>query len=205
MRWLAIDTSEGTSVARVDGERIERRANATPRGHAEHLAPMLAELGSGVDAIAVGTGPAPFTGLRVGIVTARALGAALGVPVVGVPSLDVLARQALDAGARTVTVVTDARRKEVFWASFEALSDDDVTALSPPAVSAPGEVEGLGLLVGAGTRLYPEQLAGEELGLDPAVMVRLARARWGSEQPTEPLYLRRPDIHAAAGRKRASA
>ena len=205
MRWLAIDTSEGTSVARVDGARIERRAHRDPRGHAEHLAPMLAELGSEVDAIAVGTGPAPFTGLRVGIVTARALGAALGVPVLGVPSLDVLARQALDVGAGAVTVVTDARRKEVFWASFEALSDDDVTPLSPPAVSAPGSIVTLGGLVGAGTRLYPEQLAGEDLELDPAVMVRIARARWGSDQPTEPLYLRRPDIHAAAGQKRASA
>ena len=61
-----------------------------------------------------------------------------------------------------------------------------------------------GTLVGAGARLYPEALPGRDLAVDPAVLARIATARWGAEQPTEPLYLRRPDIHASAGRKRAS-
>lgn len=205
MRWLAIDTSEGTSVARVNGMTVQRLAHPNPRGHAEHLAPMLLALGDDVDAVVVGTGPAPFTGLRVGIVTARAFGEARGIPVVGVPSLDALARQALDGDPDVVTVVADARRKEVFWAAYDALGEDDVTPLSGPAVSAPDDVDVRGALAGPGTRLYPDALPGEDLTLDPAVLARIARARWGSEQPTEPLYLRRPDIHASAGRKRASA
>ncbi|SNU00414.1 tRNA threonylcarbamoyladenosine biosynthesis protein TsaB [Ruaniaceae bacterium KH17] len=203
MKWLAIDTSEGTSVAFVDGTAVERRANADSRGHAEHLAPMLAELPES-DAIVVGTGPAPFTGLRVGIVTARALAAARGIPVVGVPSLDALARQALDAGAAEITVATDARRKEVFWASYRPLGADDVELIDPFAVAIPEDVAIRGTLVGAGARLYPEALPGRDLAVDPAVLARIATARWGAEQPTEPLYLRRPDIHASAGRKRAS-
>lgn len=203
MKWLAIDTSEGTNVAFVDGDQVERQQNPDPRGHAEHLAPLLAELPD-ADAIVVGTGPAPFTGLRVGIVTARALAAARGIPVVGVPSLDALARQALDGGAGEVTVVTDARRKEVFSASYEPLGENDVTPLVTPTVSSPADADVRGELVGAGTRLYPEALPGRDLALDPAVLARIAEARWGSDQPTEPLYLRRPDIHASAGRKRAS-
>lgn len=204
MKILAIDTSEGTSVAWTDGVSVRQRAHEDPRGHAEHLAPMIAEVMGEVDAIVVGTGPAPFTGLRVGIMTGRAFGAARGVPVVGVPSLDAIARQALDAGSATVTAVTDARRKEVFWASYEARGSNDVRALSAVAVSAPEDVEAVGEIVGVGARLYPELLPGTDLAVDPVVLARIALERWGSDQSTEPLYLRRPDIHASAGRKRAT-
>lgn len=206
--WIAIDTSLGASVARVEaGATVSRDSTTDARGHAERLAPMLAPLlaAGPIDAIAVGIGPAPFTGLRVGIVTARALSAALDVPLVGVCVLDVLARQACDAGAAQVTAVTDARRREVFVGAYRPAGADDVERLGELAVAVPTDVPVSGAtLVGSGTRLYPDVLPGTDPEIDLGVMVRLAAHRWGTAQPTEPLYLRRPDIHASTGRKRAT-
>ena len=88
------------------------------------------------------TGPAPFTGLRAGLVTARALGRARGIPVHGVPSLDAVARAALDELAdegATVLVTTDARRHEVYAARYRARGADDVECLDGPAVLTPDE------------------------------------------------------------------
>lgn len=205
---IAIDTSAGTRVALLHGPQVVARDTlADPRGHVEHLTPMLAPLVTrGFQAVAVGTGPAPFTGLRVGIVTGRALAHARGVPVVGVASLDVLARQALDAQlGELVTVVTDARRKEVYTATYRSAGADveRVTALD---VRAPADVDvpAGSVLVGAGCQLYPHLLPGHNLELDVAVLGRLALLRWGQDQPTEPLYLRRPDVQQPGARKRAS-
>ncbi len=208
-RLIAIDTSAGTRVALLrGGQVVARDVRRDPRGHVEHLAPMLAPLlADGCEAVAVGTGPAPFTGLRVGIVTGRAFAAARGVPVVGVASLDALARQALDAlsGDQLVTVVTDARRTEVYTATYRA-AGADVERVSALDVRAPGDVDvpAGSTLVGPGCRLYPDALPGQDLELDVAVLGRLALARWGADQPTEPLYLRRPDVQLPTARKRAS-
>lgn len=133
MRLLAIDTSTSAiAVAVHDGERVlDRESVLDPRGHAEQLAPAIARLltrlelrPAEVTQVVVGTGPGPFTGLRVGLVTAVTFAHALGIGVGGLCSLDALARQVLtrDAdgtgGPETFVVATDARRKEIYWAAY---------------------------------------------------------------------------------------
>lgn len=209
MNLLCIDTSEGSRVALVTPDGIERAESPNPRGHAEHLAPLLAQVtvSGAVDAVAVGTGPAPFTGLRVGLVSAQAFARARGIPVHGVSSLAVLARQALDAGAGdVVTVVTDARRKEVYAGTFAAVGRDDVALVGELAVTLPADVVVQGALVGPATLIHPTELPGTPLDLDLAVLARIVTARLarGLDLPTQPLYLRRPDVQQPAGRKRAT-
>ncbi|UNX54319.1 tRNA (adenosine(37)-N6)-threonylcarbamoyltransferase complex dimerization subunit type 1 TsaB [Georgenia sp. TF02-10] len=226
MLLLCIDTSAGSAVALVDtadGSVVGAAESPDPRRHAEALAPIVAEVLAGrpvtaCDAIAVGTGPAPFTGLRVGLVTAQALAHGAGLPVHGVSSLDLLARQALDAldGDPEVLVATDARRREVYWARYRARGADDVTRLAGPAVAAAGDVPvpAGAAVVGAGATLYPDPLPptpGLPVRPDPAVLARIVPARLAEasrgvevELGTEPRYLRRPDVHVPGARKRAS-
>ncbi|RPF27558.1 tRNA threonylcarbamoyladenosine biosynthesis protein TsaB [Georgenia muralis] len=226
VRILCIDTSGGSAVALVDvpeegGTTVLSAASGEdPRRHAESLSPLVAEvLGGGTfDAVAVGTGPAPFTGLRVGLVTAQVLARGRGVPVHGVSTLDVLARQGLDGlpAGEEVLVVTDARRKEVYWGRYVADGPDDVRRLAGPAVAAPATLDPAGATVlGPGAARYPELLVaapGTPASVDPAVLARVVRARLARrvagaevELGTEPLYLRRPDVHPAGTPKRATA
>ncbi|GAA4287698.1 tRNA (adenosine(37)-N6)-threonylcarbamoyltransferase complex dimerization subunit type 1 TsaB [Georgenia daeguensis] len=238
MHILSLDTSAGSAVALVEtgpggATVLDRAEGADPRRHAETLAPLLEAVlahAPAPDAVAVGTGPAPFTGLRAGLVTAHVFARGRGIDVHGVCSLDALARQALDAlggpdaadGSREVLVVTDARRKEVYWGRYRADGPDDVARLAGPEVAAPAVVAethraGIeaGLAVaGAGTVLYPDQLpatADLPVAVDPAVLARIVAARLARraagaevELGTEPRYLRRPDVHTAAAPKRAS-
>lgn len=206
---LAIDTSAGSAVTL--GERSA--AHSDPRAHAEQLAVLLAEVLDGAptpDAVVVGVGPAPYTGLRAGIVTASTFAFARGIPVMGVPSLDAIARQALDtATTQHVTVVTDARRREVYAATYRANGPDDVTRIGEFHVGGAGglDVPEDTTFVGPGTRLYPDELPGVDATVDPGVLARIARARAaaGIEQPIRPLYLRRPDAKVPTGRARATA
>jgi len=228
---LALDTSASVAVAVVsdDGARLARRDAPERRRHAEALAPLveeaLAEAGverSELTAIAVGTGPAPFTGLRVGLVTARALGLALRIPVLGVPSLDAIAAQAVsDLGLEPddeLLVASDARRREVYWARYRVVAHEGPQAVPVletvagpdvgPAASVVEHAAGA-VVVGEGAELYPDAFdAADDAPQvpDAAVLARLAIARRaaGADQPTEPLYLRRPDVHEAPARKRAS-
>ncbi len=225
---LCIDTSAEIAVCLLadDGTVLARRQVVEQRRHAELLAPLVTEVlaEAGVDrravtAVAVGTGPAPFTGLRAGLVTARTLAFALGVPVHGVCSLDVLASQAFDAGLATdgeVLVVTDARRREVYAARYRAASPAAFGAAEVEPVGGPvvdhADVVAAGpaaVVVGAGALLYGDVLPAAEGAptvLDVAVLGRLATARAvrGVEQSTVPLYLRRPDVTPSASRKRAT-
>jgi tRNA threonylcarbamoyladenosine biosynthesis protein TsaB len=227
---LALDTSAAVAVALTDetGQTLAARSVQEHRRHAELLAPLIDEVlaDAGVDrtavtAVVAGTGPAPFTGLRVGLVTARALALALGVPVHGVCSLDAIAAQAvrdlaLDAGTE-VLVVTDARRREVYWARYcvtAAATDQEpaIELVAGPGVDHPAVVaaDGIaGVVVGRGATLYPDDLpltAGAPLDPDPTELARLALHRLvsdpGAALPTEPLYLRRPDVVPPTERKR---
>lgn len=154
-----------------------------------------------VGAVVVGVGPGPFTSLRVGMVTGASFGAALGVPVRGVCSLDGIGA----ATAGLVGVVTDARRRELFWARYQ-----DGSRVGEPGVAAPAEVAagllaaGVHQVTGPGVGLYPEAFTrftvlGEGAcpgAPAPAILVRLAAddIRQGrATGPLTPLYLRRPD------------
>ncbi|MEJ2577863.1 MAG: tRNA (adenosine(37)-N6)-threonylcarbamoyltransferase complex dimerization subunit type 1 TsaB [Kineosporiaceae bacterium] len=181
---LALDTSGAQVCAALhDGRRvIAERCSADPRHHAELLAPaivaILDEAGasrSDLSGIAVGVGPGPFTGLRVGLVTAEVLGHALGIPVYGVGSLDALA-EAVAASAGAVAggpasggpagaefiVTGDARRRDVHWARYRAVPRPGGAAaaaqrLDGPHVQAPDGPGGLGLPVfGRGALVHAE-------------------------------------------------
>ena len=235
MRFLCIDTSAGAGVGLVDIDQsvevLAKEVIADQRRHAEALNELIRRVvkqGSGkelaeagIETIAVGTGPAPFTGLRAGLVSARVIGEVLDARVLGICSLDVLARQALDqVRDRKVLVATDGKRKEVYAGLYEAAGPDDVTALWGPEV---GPAESFfnksrgedPFIVGAGAELYPEALPpSAQLAdtLDPVVMARIGAARLAREAggeeadfSSEPLYLRRPDIHPGVAAKVAAA
>ena len=227
MTELCIDTSGATAVTVVDdGKILGSSRNESGRHHAESITPCvleaLEEAGlptdaakAGLDAVCVGTGPAPFTGLRAGLVSARVFAKAAGIPVYGVCSLEVIARAALDrlSPDTHVYALTDARRKELYWGHYLAEGPDDVRLLGRLEVgyartlsSALREQEGLLVSDAPIPAHSADELAGAEVGpvlpLDPSVMVRIVRARLarGGEDRlgTEPLYLRRPDIHGQA-------
>lgn len=195
---IALDTSGAIAVSVLDGDRVlAERSTHAPRGHAELLAPMVSACmdsagvrGSDVTGIVVGTGPGPFTGLRVGLMTARILAHAWDVPVRGCCSLDAVGA----AHGGDVTVVADARRREVYWATYA-----DGERVDGPGVDAPGDVPVRGDAVGRGALLYAAQFPGAVHGdPDPAWLARVvARRLAGGEDdfPTSPLYLRRPDVH----------
>jgi tRNA threonylcarbamoyl adenosine modification protein YeaZ len=200
---LAIDTATPAVTAGVvaDGELMAERLTIDPRAHAERITPnvlgALADAGHGMadlGAVVVGCGPGPFTGLRVGMATAAAYGHALGIPVYGVCSLDAIGGQ---TSGQTL-VVTDARRREVYWARYR-----DGVRIDGPAVSAPADVDPGAAQAVAGS---PEHAALFGLPLcgpsypTPAGLVA-AVAEWsGSPAPLVPLYLRRPDAKTLAER-----
>jgi tRNA threonylcarbamoyl adenosine modification protein YeaZ len=185
-------------------ELIAERRTVDARAHGELLAPavtaVLAEAGtSGRDlaAIVAGLGPGPFTGLRVGLVTAAALGQALALPTYGVCSLDGLG--AVTSGV--ALVATDARRKEVYWALYR-----NGVRVGEPSVNRPeavaGQLDGSGVeqAVGDGARLYaaamPVPVADEPRYPSAVGLAGLAADRVRRRNPSEaltPLYLRRPD------------
>ena len=197
---LGIDTSTDVRVGLADETGVlASRAVTDSRAHAEQLMPLvtatLAEAGralSDIALIVVGVGPGPFTGLRVGVVTAQTLGFALGVPVRGVCSLDAVAAGHLVAGnpGGEFLAVSDARRREVYWARY----DTDGRRVEGPAVSPASELPELPV-VGPGAGLAggtPSPLDGGILALD------------GAELPgvgLSPLYLRRPDATVPTNRK----
>jgi tRNA threonylcarbamoyl adenosine modification protein YeaZ len=202
---LAFDTATpAVTVALHDGERVvASQTRVDARRHGELLAPAITAVldeawvpRQDVTAVAVGVGPGPFTGLRVGLVTARTLGLALDVPVYGVCTLDVLAAQAVDTGAvrDEFLVATDARRREVYWASY----DGQGVRLDGPHVSRPADVATAGPVVGAGALLFPESFpgaVGPELP-DARVLAEVVAAERAELLDPEPQYLRRPDVMA---------
>ncbi len=215
---LAVDTSTsrvGAAVLSGDADPVSAGAEG-PRAQTELLAPLvervLADAGvtpRDLTAVAVGTGPGPFTGLRVGMVTAVTMGYALGVPVHGVCSLDALAEQAAATVDGELLVATDARRREVYWARYTA-SGGRAHRVSDPAVDRPADLPAAVRALptaGRGPLLYPEALTGglgDEalLDVDPSALGWLALRclAEGLPLPVEPLYLRRPDALTTAER-----
>lgn len=234
MLVLALDTATESVVvgllevpASGDVTVLASEVRSGARQHGELLMPAVlnvcAQAGhrlAELDAVVCGCGPGPFTGLRVGLVSAAGLGDALGVPVHGVCSLDAIARS-VTAGpeqAGPLLVVTDARRREVYWAVYTATGE----RTRGPAVDTPADVAALVSELGAravagpvasthaSTLELPEltDARGESLAPTAAglVMAGLEALRSSATPaPLEPLYLRRPDAVPPGARKRVSA
>lgn len=205
---LAIDTATPAVTAGVVDrgpsgiEVLAQRVTVDPRAHAEQLTPnvlgALSDAGlrmADLDAVVIGCGPGPFTGLRVGMATAAAYGHALGIPVHGVCSLDAI-------GVDTtgdVLVVTDARRREVYWARYRAGVRIDGPAVNAPA-DVPSDGEGSAFVAGS-----PEHAALFDLPrlapVHPSASGLVLVADWAvaTPEPLIPLYLRRPDAKPQIG------
>jgi len=220
---LAIDTATSAiTVALHDGESVLAESSTLdPRRHGEYVATAMAEVlartgrtAADVGAVVAGTGPGPFTGLRVGLVTARTFAFARGIPVFGVCSLDAMAHQAWleDAAGigQSCVVATDARRKEVYWARYD-ITARGVTRQGEPMVAKAGaiadQVRGLAV-IGRGAVLYAESFGPRTGPLDvgAGALADLAARMLadGNDLPEpEPMYLRRPDATPPPPRKSA--
>lgn len=230
---VALDTATSAVTSGVvrldpsgaDGARpVELAATYTldPRAHAELLIPQLvgclhaAGLGAGdVDAVVVGCGPGPFTGLRVGMATAAGYADALGVPCHPVVTLDAIATTArwalADAGdsaaaasASPLLVVTDARRREAYYAAYDAggARTQGPAVLAARDIVSPVAADGAAAIAcgdpGRLAELAPGPTIRSDLQAFPAVSALVHRAAEpllaeAAPAPLEPLYLRRPD------------
>lgn len=197
---LAVDSSGATAVALVDesGVVVAEHVHADPRAHAEAIGPLLAAAfedlaaftegtGGELTAVAYGTGPGPFTGLRVGIAAARVVALARDLPELPVLSHDAVALAHLEAGGTAgFQVVGDARRREVYRSRYAGLDADGLPVrmrgpeVGPPDPGAPDAVPAT-VSPGALGRLA---VLRRNLGLLP--------------EPPEPRYLRAPDVTLSA-------
>jgi tRNA threonylcarbamoyladenosine biosynthesis protein TsaB len=211
---LAFDTATPyVTVALHDGEDVvaERRSEQRMK-HGEQLAPLIEQVlaGAGIvrqdlTALAVGIGPGPFTGLRVGLVTARTLAFVLEIPVYGVCSLDIIAVEAahgVEPVGADFVVATDARRKEVYLASY----DDGGRRLDGPEVVRPVDGATGEAVAGEGAVLYPESFPHGHGPVLPSAgwLARAVAEELAELHDPEPMYLRRPDAIAPGAPKRVS-
>lgn len=202
---LAIDTSAGTSVAVVDpatGRALAERSTDDSRRHAEVVGPFLAETlaeagitGAEVTGVVAGMGPGPFTGLRVGIAAARTFAAARDVPFLPLVSHDAIAA---DLQRRPVVVLTDARRREVYWSAY----DETGTRVAGPGLAKPADVDEAIRASRPDAVDWPR----ETVATVPAGRLgSLAADRLTSGAPfadDTPLYLRDPDVTVPGAPKR---
>ncbi|TCB97480.1 tRNA (adenosine(37)-N6)-threonylcarbamoyltransferase complex dimerization subunit type 1 TsaB [Micromonospora zingiberis] len=191
------------------------RCTVDARAHGELLAPqvdaVLADVGArptDLGAIVAGLGPGPFTGLRVGLVTAATMGQVLDIPAYGVCSLDAIGYPA--AAGEPVLAASDARRREVYWAIYDGAGQRLVgPEVGTPLVAAErARALSVTVAVGDGAHRYADTL-GLPLRPEPRYPDANALATLAAERiragapgdPLTPLYLRRPDAVAATARK----
>lgn len=216
MLLLAFDTATpAVTVALHDGARVLAQESAVdPRRHGELLTDCIARLlrtaGAGprdLSGIAVGTGPGPYTSLRAGLMTARAMASALGIRLDGICTLDVIAQEAAGAvPGGEFLVATDARRRELYWARYAP----GPRRIAGPAVSTAALLPSGLPVAGEGAVLYP-QLACPPIGPrypSAGQLAGLAARRLADgapPSPADPLYLRRPDAREPGKPKRVTA
>jgi tRNA threonylcarbamoyl adenosine modification protein YeaZ len=203
---LAIDTSAGTSVAVVDRDAgiIAEGAEADTRRHAEIIGTLIDEVlrQSGVSVaelsgVAVGMGPGPFTGLRVGIAAARAFAFGAGKPVVPVVSHDAVAF----GRTRPTLVVTDARRREVYWSAYSGSDAEGLPVrVAGPGLETPAQLPFAVPGFADFERVDAAEVSAASIGL-VAELLYLHKRPFAS---SEALYLRSPDVTISAGPKRVS-
>lgn len=202
---LAVDTSLGSAVAIVDGagSRLADASSPDPLGHAEIIGGLLRRVlddagEAPVTHVVSGMGPGPFTGLRIGIATARAFALARGVPVVAVPSHYAAALSVIeaDADAGEFAIVTDARRREVAITVFDGLDADGIPRVVADTVLV-ARVDAEASLGGVRSVEVVALDAGA-LGRVGARAVGVGRTIAGDE----PLYLRQPDVTLPGAPKR---
>jgi len=194
MNVLAIDTSVGVSVAilRSNGEVTQSQAvDHGMQGEltAELISKVVTDSGLEIQEITnvvVGVGPGPFTGLRVGIVTAAVFAHAREISIHGICSLDAVAFDF----AKPCVVVTDARRKELYWARYDGLRVGEPQVSKPEALAAQfPESE----FVGPGAKLYPDYISGDVMELKAGSLARLFASGSAQLVDVSPMYLRKPD------------
>lgn len=202
MNVLAMDTSVGVSVAilRSDGELTQSQTvDHGMQGEltAELISQAVADSGleiSDITEVVVGVGPGPFTGLRVGLVTAEVFAHARNIPIHGICSLDAIAFDY----AKPCVVVTDARRKELYWARY------DGKRIGEPQVSKPEELLAQfpdSEFVGPGSQIYPDFISGKVLELKAGSLAKLFAAGAAQLVDVSPMYLRKPDAIEPTTRK----
>ncbi|MCX7523253.1 tRNA (adenosine(37)-N6)-threonylcarbamoyltransferase complex dimerization subunit type 1 TsaB [Microbacterium sp. STN6] len=203
---LAIDTSAGSAVSVVDRDRgvLAEASVADTMRHAEVIGSLIRECldASGVavsalSGVAVGMGPGPFTGLRVGIAAARAFALGAGKPVIPVVSHDAIAFEKYRDGAHGgLLVVTDARRRELYWSAYVGVDDVGLPLREDgPGLAKPDDVPHAGL-----ARFDAATVSAGALGM-------LAESLYAHGRPfagEEPLYLRSPDVTLSTGPKRVN-
>lgn len=204
---LAIDTSAGTSVAVVkDGHVLAEHSVADTMRHAEVVGQLILECltsagisAADVTAVVAGMGPGPFTGLRVGIAAAEAFAVGAGVVLLPMVSHDgIAAAHFASATQGPITVVTDARRRELYWSTYSGLNDHGLPErISGPNLAKQGEVPSLV------SGLFPLTVNAAEVpaGALAVVAERLLGQGYLFER-YEALYLRSPDITLSKGPKR---
>ncbi|HET9118127.1 MAG TPA: tRNA (adenosine(37)-N6)-threonylcarbamoyltransferase complex dimerization subunit type 1 TsaB [Pseudonocardiaceae bacterium] len=220
MLVLALDTATSAVTAGLlrlpaagPPELLAERVSVNARAHGELLMPSVGEVlaSAGVsmrdlDAVVCGVGPGPFTGLRVGMVTAAALGDALGIPVYPVCSLDAIAYRS--GPGSPLLVITDARRREVYWACY----DSSGMRVDGPHVSRPEDLPlaGVSRVAGGAAALgspATPRCQSEPCHPDPAALVAVVAAALRAHAPPgpfTPLYLRRPDAIEPGPAKRVT-
>lgn len=225
MKLLALDTTFGACSAAVacgspGAPEITGICELRERGHAEAIIPMIERVLADaslryhdLDAIAATTGPGSFTGVRVGVATARGLALATGLPVIGATSLEVMARAALDEQSESpdvLGVVVDARRGEVYVGLFDKRGGPLCApqALTPKQARALLPENGSIVLCGSGAMLVRDvapnphalQAVSADLQPDARILARLAMNREPTTQLLRPLYLRPPDAKPQLGK-----
>jgi tRNA threonylcarbamoyl adenosine modification protein YeaZ len=208
---LALDTSAGTSVAVVDrdGGILAEHSTADTMRHAEAIGFLIEQCLNDADVpvsrlsgVVAGMGPGPFTGLRVGIAAARVFALGAGKPLVPVISHDAIAyKHYQSTTSGPVLVVTDARRREVYWSAYSGVDSVGLPVRADgPGLAKPAELDEDGFEFGRLPRLDAATVSAGALGM-------YAEIAFANKRPfaaDEPLYLRSPDVTPQAARKRVS-
>jgi tRNA threonylcarbamoyl adenosine modification protein YeaZ len=201
---LAIDTSAGSSVALVDRDRgvIAEHSSTDTRRHAEVIGELIAASTAQLDlstlsGVAIGMGPGPFTGLRVGIAAGRVFAFGVGKPVVPIVSHDAVAF----GETEPVLVVTDARRREVYWSTYDVPDENGLPSRTDgPSLCKPEELDTVVPDFGRYRRIDASEISAASVGL-------LAESLFAHGKPfaaDEAVYVRSPDVTVPTSPKRVS-